>query len=51
VVAEVSVDNLASKRLFMRANFVPTTARRPDSIAFEFGDGSRGTAEAKESDA
>jgi UDP-2,4-diacetamido-2,4,6-trideoxy-beta-L-altropyranose hydrolase len=51
VVAEVSADNIASKRLFMRANFAPTTPTRPDSIAFEFGGGSMGAAAPKENGA
>jgi hypothetical protein len=36
----VSADNIASHRLFLRANFAPALPRRPNSIAFEFGAGS-----------
>ena len=40
VLAEVSADNIASERLFLRTNFTPTSPRRPNSIAFELVGGS-----------
>jgi UDP-2,4-diacetamido-2,4,6-trideoxy-beta-L-altropyranose hydrolase len=48
VLAEVSSDNIASQRLFLRANFTPTAPRRPNSIAFEFPGGSMSAAHPKE---
>jgi UDP-2,4-diacetamido-2,4,6-trideoxy-beta-L-altropyranose hydrolase len=48
VLAEVSSDNIASRRLFLRANFTPTAPRRPNSIAFEFPSGSTSAAHPKE---
>ena len=48
VLAEVSADNIASQRLFLRANFAPTAPRRPDSLAFEFGAGSMRAADPRE---
>jgi UDP-2,4-diacetamido-2,4,6-trideoxy-beta-L-altropyranose hydrolase len=48
LLAEVSSDNRASQRLFLRANFTPTAPRRPNSVAFEFPRGSMSAPHLKE---
>jgi UDP-2,4-diacetamido-2,4,6-trideoxy-beta-L-altropyranose hydrolase len=48
VLAEVSTDNIASQRLFLRAHFTSTAARRPNSVAFEFVGDSMLAADGKE---